>query len=96
MTVVQRFDSALRLNVHFHTLVLERALAILKLRGRSLDVDDDSDALGDKEPLLARCYSAAVEGVALLGADEGAPPGQITRPTEIKEELVADVKGLSR
>jgi hypothetical protein len=131
ITVVQRFDSALRLNVHFHTLALdgvyvreragaqaslralapptttdvtdvarrtaERVRAVLERHGRSLDADgEDADPLVDKEPLLARCYGAAVQGVALLGEKKGAAPERLTRPTEVqRDELVADVMGFN-
>ena len=131
ITVVQRFDSALRPNVHFHTLALdgvyvreraggpltfralapptvtdiadvarrtaERVRAVLERRGRALDAEaDEPDPLEEKEPLLARCYGAAVEGVALLGEKKGAGPERLTRPTEVRtDELVAEVMGFN-
>jgi len=129
ITVVQRFDSALRLNVHYHTLALdgvyvradgdgplafhalaapttavvadvarrtaERVRALLERRGRALDAEDEAlDPLEDKEPLLARCYGAAVRGIALLG--EKKAPERLTRPTDMqKDELLAEVMGFN-
>jgi len=130
ITVVQRFDSALRLNVHFHTLALdgvyvraetgalafhplatpttavvadvarrtaERVRALLERRGRALDGGGETlDPLEDKEPLLARCYGAAVQGLALLGEKRGTAPERLTRPTEVRsDELVAEVMGFN-
>lgn len=73
------------------------ACALLARRGRALDTEDEErDPLADKEPLLARCYGAAVQGVTLLGEKKGAAPERLTRPTEVRtDDLVADVMGFN-
>jgi hypothetical protein len=74
----------------------ERVATILERRGRSMaTAAEEADALADKEPLLARCYGAAVQG-ALLGDKRGAGPERLTRPTELKkDDLVAEVHGFN-
>ncbi|MBM4223907.1 MAG: transposase [Gammaproteobacteria bacterium] len=135
---VQRFDSALRLNVHGHVLSLDgvylqmddgalgfRALpapttaevanvarrTALKVRkvllrhGRSLEglfegasdaSEDQPDDFAERQPALAACYGAALQGMGLFGERAGQPTLRLLRPElERAGEPVAEVMGFN-
>ena len=130
ITFVQRFDSALRLNVHSHVLALDgvyvereagalsfmalpapsadevldvaqrtakRVGALLEKRRRTLDGDDDAQALlAQDQPVLASCYSAAAEGKVLLGERAGQRTARLVRPEDARaDEPAAVVAGFN-
>lgn len=132
---VQRFDSALRLNVHGHVLSLDgvylrndngeltfhplpaptsaevadvarrTALEVRKVllrHGRSLEglfesaSDDEHDDFAERQPALAACYGAALQGVGLFGARAGQPTLRLLRrELERSGEPVAEVMGFN-
>jgi hypothetical protein len=115
ITFIQRFGSALNLNVHMHSQVsdgvyiqysndkvrfirvaspsLEEIKAItLKIAHRvhrylkSKMDDGESDALLDKEPLLAKCYAASLRYLSAIGHKSGKPLLRLISPDLIQEE----------
>lgn len=63
VVIVQRFGSALNLNVHLHTLVLDGVFAGVPVL----------DPFADVAPILAGLAAASVRGVAALGPRAGRP-----------------------
>jgi hypothetical protein len=78
ITFVQRFDSALRLNVHSHVLALEES-------------EDESAKLAQDQPVLASCYAAAAEGKVLLGDRAGQRTTRLVRPEDARADEPAAV-----
>lgn len=115
ITFIQRFGSALNLNLHMHSQVSDgvyvrygnNKLRFIRVAPPSLDeIKDitlkiahrvhrylkskmeDSDALLDREPLLAKCYTASLRYLSALGENAGKPLLRLISPELIKEDLI--------
>ena len=63
----------------------KRVGALLEKRRRTLDGDDDAQALlAQDQPVLASCYNAAAEGKVLLGERAGQRTARLVRPEDAR------------
>lgn len=119
VSFIQRFGSALNLNVHIHSQVSDGAFArlpdgrIFFMRAPSPTDDEqkritikiarrvhrylekrmgdfESDALAEKEPLLAKCYAASIRYLSAIGNNAGKPLERLISPSLIQENLLDD------
>ena len=109
VTNIARSDSALRLNPHFHTLVLD-GVYVKDTAGRP-----SFQALGEpspedvhdvarwtyqvaEQPVLASCYGASASDVQLLGAQPGQRTAKLTGPVGVASKpnaLAVEVGGVN-
>jgi hypothetical protein len=119
VTFIQRFGSALNLNLHMHSQVSDGVYIksgndklhfirvaspdLEEIRGITLKIarrvhrylkvrmhDAESDALLEKEPLLAKCYAASLRYLSALGKNSGKPLLRLISPELIQEETRDD------
>lgn len=118
VSFIQRFGSALNLNVHIHSQVSDGAFVRLPSRIRFIRTpspneeeekhitikiarrvhrylekrmsDSESDALVEKEPLLAKCYAASIRYCSALGNNAGKPLERLISLDLIRETSLED------